>query len=383
MSRRVDPGRWRRRLAVSGLLATASLASACGSSPSTSASAPTTAPPTSSPITASVETSSSTTATSTVPPSTVDPTAIRAVDFLNFTYPAGACDPKDSRGPFVMSNGKPLLGEPAPGSNVPAFPMSVDEVIYGDVTGDGADDAAVVLICTKGGTAAWKIVDVFAPSASGPQRIGVLSPQASGPEVALVKIGRIQIANGAIVVEEIINRSEGGRDSALVTWNYKDGQMTTAAAGTPAPSQGLDPNRLTTDGIGELHFGDPLSKAEQLTGKRAKVYCGVGADPADVAEVGGVIDDALPGLSLIFKPGGSFVEYWVTNPEYTTPSGAHVGMSADELLRAVPYATKETGPQGSSVFAVHSEGNVLLFVMNGTSVRQITAGREDSAGFGC
>ena len=73
----------------------------------------------------------------------------------------------------------------------------------------------------------------------------------------------------------------------------------------------------------------------------------------------------------------------MTNRDYTTASGAHVGMSAAEVQAAIPYAVRETGPQGSDVLAVRSEGNVLYFVINGSSVTQITAGKDGEAGFGC
>ena len=371
------------------MLVMVSLAS-CGSSSSSGASGSTGAPPSTAAASTATPPSSAeatTTAPTTAPPTTIDPAAIRAVDFLSFTYPAGACDPKDPRGPFVMANGKPLLGEPAPGADVPTFPISVDEVVYGDVTGDGVDEAVVRLVCNKGGTATWAVADVFTPAADAPRRIGVLTAQTSGPDVNISKIGSIQVVNGAIVVEELVAVGEDPTccpsQTRLVSWNYKDGQMTTAAAGTPPAAQGLDPKRLSTDGVGELRFGDPLSKAEKLTGKRAKVDCGVGSSPADVAQAGGVIDDALPGLTLVFKPGGVFSEYWVTNRDYTTASGAHVGMSAAEVQAAIPYAVRETGPQGSDVLAVRSEGNVLYFVINGSSVTQITAGKDGEAGFGC
>jgi hypothetical protein len=83
----------------------------------------------------------------TVKPSTNQ--SIRSIDFSNFTYPRtkDLTEPGKPQGSFVLMDGD-LPDKPG------QVGMSLHSIIYADVTGDGAEDAIVVLeVDTTNGTA--------------------------------------------------------------------------------------------------------------------------------------------------------------------------------------------------------------------------------------
>jgi hypothetical protein len=147
------------------------LAAAC--SGQQTAGTPTTAPaPTSvapappagtTPTTASV--SPVTTATAPAPAGTKPD--IHRVDFRNFTYPANTCAIAGFP-PAPDGDGYPLRDARWNGQGNEYVAVERD-VVYGDVTGDGRDDAVVTVTCSSGvgsgtNTHPW----VFTPDASAP-----------------------------------------------------------------------------------------------------------------------------------------------------------------------------------------------------------------------
>ncbi|MEP6945677.1 MAG: hypothetical protein ABJA02_07150 [Acidobacteriota bacterium] len=90
-------------------------------------------------------------------------TGIRAIDFLNRTYAAG-CYTGEGRKSIKVANGKFADGDDF---------FNVDEqVTYGDVNGDGKEDAIVRIYCgNSAGTYRDFEVDVFTASGKGAKLI--------------------------------------------------------------------------------------------------------------------------------------------------------------------------------------------------------------------
>jgi hypothetical protein len=76
--------------------------------------------------------------------------AIHKVDFENFTYPAATIYPKREK-PFTLKDGE-YAGRLQSGAVEP-YPVSLVDAFYGDVTGDGIDDAILVLTESVRGSA--------------------------------------------------------------------------------------------------------------------------------------------------------------------------------------------------------------------------------------
>ncbi|MCU1352403.1 MAG: hypothetical protein JWM05_1612 [Acidimicrobiales bacterium] len=66
--------------------------------------------------------------------------AIRSVDFTKFSYPASLCDP--TIGAFVV-------------------PPSRGQIAFGDLSGDGVEEAAIILTCGTDGTLFWQDVLIY------------------------------------------------------------------------------------------------------------------------------------------------------------------------------------------------------------------------------
>lgn len=108
---------------------------------------------------------------------------IRQVDFKNFTYPLSGPllahddlkwlgDPRDGyskRAPIHLVNGKDLTKVGSYGEYVQWAGFSLQSVQYADVTGDGIEDAIVVLLYQTGGTQNTHYVYVYSVEAGKPK----------------------------------------------------------------------------------------------------------------------------------------------------------------------------------------------------------------------
>lgn len=98
---------------------------------------------------------------------------IRSVDFANFTYQwvAGVGDPKKS---FTLSGGEMAGGrdqtETSKGGGV-----ALQSIGYGDVSGDGRDEALVVHSVVTGGSAIPHVVYIYTMETNGPKLLWAFS----------------------------------------------------------------------------------------------------------------------------------------------------------------------------------------------------------------
>jgi hypothetical protein len=92
--------------------------------------------------------------------------AIRQIDFENFTYPASPIYSKGAR-PFRLKDGE-YRGR-LEDSGVEPERVSLVDIIYGDVTGDGIDDAILVLTVSTRGSAIPYYVYIYGIERSKPR----------------------------------------------------------------------------------------------------------------------------------------------------------------------------------------------------------------------
>lgn len=92
--------------------------------------------------------------------------AIRMVDFKNFTYVAPECLVEEGT-PITIKGG---MFERAIDSRYTEV-FEVREVAYGDLTGDGQDDAAVITACNSGGSRVATEAVVFTLKNGKPERL--------------------------------------------------------------------------------------------------------------------------------------------------------------------------------------------------------------------
>ncbi|MDQ1638476.1 MAG: hypothetical protein QOF62_1815 [Pyrinomonadaceae bacterium] len=115
---------------------------------------------------------------------------IRAIDFSNFTYPwlRDLGKPTES---FTLRGGK----YEATNDNVP---MQMFSVVYGDVTGDGQEEALVALdVIVEGGSAAPNVIYIYATEGTKPKLLWAF---ATGDRTD-GGLRRVYPENGMLVVE--------------------------------------------------------------------------------------------------------------------------------------------------------------------------------------
>lgn len=91
---------------------------------------------------------------------------IRSIDFANFTYPAKLIYSTGEKS-FTLQNGK-YQGRLSDGADIP-YPVSLAYLTYGDITGDGAEEAMVVLFENVKGTAIPYYVYIYTLEKGSPK----------------------------------------------------------------------------------------------------------------------------------------------------------------------------------------------------------------------
>lgn len=133
---------------------------------------------------------------------------IRQIDFKNFTY-SPACLEKNEK--LRAKNGEYLRGTPGdPSSDLVYF--KVVDVAYGDLTGDGAEEAVVSTLCNTGGTGQFTDGIIFTMRSGKVVEIGALGAgdRAYGGidsvkiENGLLKVGRYGTDSGGACCPEYI-----------------------------------------------------------------------------------------------------------------------------------------------------------------------------------
>ena len=120
---------------------------------------------------------------------------IRSFDFANFTYPwvSDLADPKKS---FTLNGGKLAATHDLKGM-VDRMGMILESILYGDISGDGVEEAIVVLSIVTGGSAIPHVTYIFTLQGGKPKLLWAFSTgdRAEGG------LRRVYVENDELVVE--------------------------------------------------------------------------------------------------------------------------------------------------------------------------------------
>lgn len=128
---------------------------------------------------------------------TAAPAGIRAVDFMNFTYAIGCVDGTE----IVVRDGSWSRAE----EEFEAY-FEVESVRYGDVDGDGAEEAIVVTNCNGGGSGQFTVPTLYTLRDGRAVELG----GAPGGDRADGGISAAWIEDGVVVVERYAGDDQSG-----------------------------------------------------------------------------------------------------------------------------------------------------------------------------
>jgi hypothetical protein len=148
---------------------------------------------------------------------------IHAVDFRDFTY-VPSCADFESQEPAVPVRVTGGRFEAAVGSDREGLSFSIYDVIYGDLTGDGHDEAIVQSVCSTGGSGRFDEGFVYALADGKPVLLGRIP----GGDRAAGSVRCIRVEQGALQVDRIGNASGAAAGLEFIDtemWKVKDGRL--------------------------------------------------------------------------------------------------------------------------------------------------------------
>ena len=157
---------------------------------------------------------------------------IRKVDFKNFTYPALCISEKPEN--VTVKNGE-FSKEKQEDGYVDRFYYKVFDFAYGDLTGDGKDEAIVLGVCNTGGTGNFSEGFIYSMKGTKPALIGRIP----GGDRAEGGLRETRVENGLLVVESNDPGPDGGSccPQVIVTNRYRvtDGKLVAVGKETRRP----------------------------------------------------------------------------------------------------------------------------------------------------
>lgn len=166
---------------------------------------------------------------------TIDPQAAEAIDFTNFTFPDDSCGdifhevPTDG---FTLDGGEAHGGQPADEDFYSVYLRP--ELSYGDLDGDGIEEALVVLDCTPGNRP-YGFASVWTPDADGgaTRLVQVASNVGTDPGRGDHKLQSATLTDGSIeVVWQVFSENDPAccpTEEARVTLVWRDGALVAAS----------------------------------------------------------------------------------------------------------------------------------------------------------
>ncbi|MEO8043239.1 MAG: hypothetical protein ABI646_11555 [Acidobacteriota bacterium] len=157
---------------------------------------------------------------------------IHKVDFKNFTHSVHCLGETPER--ITVKNGE-YSKETQEDGYVDRFYLQVFEVVYGDVNGDGRDDAIVLTVCNTGGTGHFSEGLIYSMRSGKPSLIARIP----GGDRAYGGLRSARVEKGLLVVETNDVGEMGGAccPEFVVTTRYKvvGGKLQKSRAATRAP----------------------------------------------------------------------------------------------------------------------------------------------------
>jgi hypothetical protein len=189
------------------------------------------------------------------------PADLHRTDFRSFTY-RPACADFESSEPNVPVQVTAGRFEGKPGTDLEGTYFEVQEVLFGDLTGDGHDEAVVRTLCNTGGTGQFDEGFVFGMKDGKPALLGRIQ----GGDRASGGVRCVRFEDGALKVERVGNDSGAARGVDFVdteTWKLQSGQL---AESGPAVHR-----RLATETPGKpIRFAKGKSSGT-VTGKTSAI----------------------------------------------------------------------------------------------------------------
>lgn len=285
--------------------------------------------------------------TATGPPTTTAVVPdVRSVDLAGLTYRVpcpgrgGVADITPSKGPSPTDDG----------------PVTIDglDPIYGDLDGDGSDDAIVAVTCVfaDGGNAF--VASIVAVSAAR-GTVQQVAPAFEGFDPVLV--------DGSLVVSRADYLDSDARccPSSIdyLPVELAGGELRPGGPGTPLTIDAA----ATPDGLGRLSIGSTYAEAAAALGQPLKVSDDLGTD----GECVGVSLEGGP--EGLFALGGSGLirSVEIGNPDIRTADGLGIGSTEDEVssafdgrIDATPHVYREGG-QYLTYTSPDSPGHQFVF----------------------
>lgn len=148
---------------------------------------------------------------------------IHKIDFRSFTYRPSCADFESSEAnvPVTVAGGS-FTGKA--GTDLEGTYFEVQEVLYGDLNGDGRDEAVVRTVCNTGGTGQFDEGFVFGMKDGKPALLGRIP----GGDRASGGVRCVRFEGGALKVERVGNDSGAARGIDFVdteTWKLQGGQL--------------------------------------------------------------------------------------------------------------------------------------------------------------
>jgi hypothetical protein len=165
------------------------------------------------------------------------PADIHAFDFRNFTYLPSCADFAAANEPQVALKTVDGKFEGAAGSDLKGFLFEVRDVAYGDLTGDGKDEAVVRTLCNTGGSGSFDEEMVFTMKDGQPILLG----RVPGGDRAVGAVRCARVEGGALKAERVGNDTGAAVGIEFVdteTWRLQGGRFVRAGDPVHRPLQG-------------------------------------------------------------------------------------------------------------------------------------------------
>ena len=152
---------------------------------------------------------------------------VRSVDFRNFIYHPSCADfesATEAKVPVRVDGGR---FEASPGTDLEGLYFEVGEVLYGDLTGDGRDEAVVRSLCSTGGTGRFDEGFVYGMRDGKPVLLGRIP----GGDRASGGVRCVRIEAGALKVERTGNEADAALGVDFIdteTWTIQGSRLVEA-----------------------------------------------------------------------------------------------------------------------------------------------------------